>query len=53
MAVIPTVWGSSARRIMVYAGPGIKRDPVSKITNTERAIDLAEVVEACLANARP
>jgi hypothetical protein len=35
--VILAMQGSTNRRIMVQSGPGIKRDPISKITNTKRA----------------
>jgi hypothetical protein len=35
MPVIPAVWGST-NRIDVQAGPGIKRDPISKITSVKR-----------------
>jgi hypothetical protein len=35
MPVIPAMQGSTDRRIAEQAGPGIKRDPFSKITNTK------------------
>jgi hypothetical protein len=45
------MWGSANGRIIVSAGLGIKRDAISKITNTKRAGGLAQVLE-CLTSAR-
>jgi hypothetical protein len=39
----PTTAVSINRQIMVQAGPGIKQDPVSKITKTKRTGDMAQV----------
>jgi hypothetical protein len=36
---------STNRRITVQACPGIKRDPISKITNAERAGGVSQMVE--------
>jgi hypothetical protein len=37
MSVIPAMQGSINRKIVVQAGLGKKRDPISKITRAERA----------------
>jgi hypothetical protein len=43
------VQGSTNKRIMVQAGLGVKRDPISKITKDKRAGGVAQVVK-CLPN---
>jgi hypothetical protein len=45
--VIQTIPGSTNMRIAVEAGPDIKQDAISKITNTKRAGRVAQVVK-CL-----
>jgi hypothetical protein len=44
------MWGSTNRRITVQAGPGIKQDPISKITNTKRAGVVTQVGECLPSN---
>jgi hypothetical protein len=44
----PSYVGSTNRRIKVQARPGIKPDPVLKITDTKRAGQAAQVVERLL-----
>jgi hypothetical protein len=46
-SVILDIWESTNRKTVVQAGPGMKQDPISKITNTERTGGVAKVVE-CL-----
>jgi hypothetical protein len=43
--VIPSYTGNTNRRIVVQAGPGIKQDPISKITNTKKAGNMVQKVE--------
>jgi hypothetical protein len=45
MPVIPATWKSTNRRLMVQGVLGIKPDSVSKITNTERAGRVVQVLE--------
>jgi hypothetical protein len=45
MPVTPATQGNTNRRINVQAGQGIKYDLISKITNTKRAGEMAQVVE--------
>jgi hypothetical protein len=40
---IPATWGSPNKRITVQASPGIKQDPISKITNAKTAVRVAQV----------
>jgi hypothetical protein len=35
--VTPATWGSTNKRIMEQANPGIKLDPISKITSAKKA----------------
>jgi hypothetical protein len=44
VAVIPSYWGNTNKRIMVQAGLDIKQDPNS-ITNIKRARDVTQVGE--------
>jgi hypothetical protein len=37
--------GSTNRRIKIQTSPGIKQDPISKITSAKRAGGMAQVVE--------
>jgi hypothetical protein len=41
MPIIPSTAGSINTRTAVQAGPGEKRDPISKITRAERARGVA------------
>jgi hypothetical protein len=43
--VIPAIWGSTKRRIVIQVNLGIKQDPISKITNVKRTDEVAQVVE--------
>jgi hypothetical protein len=45
MAVMPATLRSTNRQIMVQAGHSVKRDPISKLTNTKRAGDVTEVAD--------
>jgi hypothetical protein len=45
MLVIPATEGSTNRKTIVQAGPVIKQDPISKITNAKRAGEVAQEAE--------
>jgi hypothetical protein len=48
---IPAVRGLT-NKIVIQAGPGIKQDSISKVTNTKRAVDMAMWYSTCLASTR-
>jgi hypothetical protein len=52
MPLTPAMLGSISIRIRVEAAMGIKRDPISKITNPERAAEERKWHSSCLASTR-
>jgi hypothetical protein len=51
--VIPATGGTINRRITVQGDLGIKRDPISKITNPKRSVEWFREYRDCLASTRP
>jgi hypothetical protein len=50
--VILAMQGSTNRNIIFYVSFGIKRDPISKISNKKELVEWLKWLSSCLANAK-